>query len=348
MNNQALLDHLVTAIVIIDTELQLHYANSAAEQFLGFASHRLTSNHFTDYFLAIGISRQRLVDSVLQRQGITINTVGLTTLDQQEHVVDISISPFDEQQNCAVLELRVVDQQQRIYQQTSQDALLQAAQYLVKNLAHEIKNPLGGLRGAAQLLAKEVKQPPLTDYTDLIIEQADRLKHLVDRLLGPQKPTQHQLSNIHLVIHKVLTLIAITQPDNIDIKQDFDPSLPLVSMDAEQIEQTLLNIIQNALYALADTGGTITIKTRTEHQVTIAKKRHKLVLALSIIDDGPGIAPELMDTLFYPMVTGRADGSGLGLSICHTFVRLHQGRIDCQSSTEQTEFKILLPLQSDL
>ena len=188
--------------------------------------------------------------------------------------------------------------------------------------------------------------PALKEFTTLIIEQADRLRNLVDRLLGPQRPTQHSLHNIHQVVQKVHKLVEMALPANIQLKRDYDPSIPDIEMDPDQMQQAVLNILQNAVQALEHTGGEILIRTRTQHQVTIGSQRHKLVLTLSIIDNGPGIPPELMDTLFYPMVTSREQGSGLGLSIAHNIARLHSGRIDCLSSAGHTEFIISLPILS--
>jgi len=239
-----------------------------------------------------------------------------------------------------------VDEQRRIHQQLSQDAQQQAAQFLVRNLAHEIKNPLGGLRGAAQLLARELEDPGLKEFTALIIEQADRLRSLVDKLLGPQRPTPHHPHNIHQVVQKVLKLVELTLPANIQLRRDYDPSIPDINMDPDQLQQALLNIVQNAVQALEGRGGEIVIKSRTQHQVTIGTQRFKLVAELSVIDNGPGIPAELMDTLFYPMVTGREQGSGLGLSIAHNIARLHGGRIDCHSAPGHTEFVITLPIAS--
>ncbi|ACA88900.1 nitrogen regulation protein NR(II) [Shewanella woodyi] len=347
MDTKHLLNNLVTAVIVIDADLKLCYANAAAEQLLGVGIHRLTEHFLADNFRLIGVSNELLTESIKENQGLTVNTASLITFDNQHHTVDITLSPLEQEQGLALLELRQVDQQLRIHQQLTLDAQQQAAQYLVRNLAHEIKNPLGGLRGAAQLLSRELHDPQLNEFTDLIIEQADRLRNLVDRLLGPQKPTKHSLHNIHEVIQKVLKLVSMALPENIDLEQDYDPSIPDIQMDPEQLQQAILNIVQNAVQALECGGGNILIKTRTQHQVTIGTERHKLVLALSIIDNGPGVKPELLDTLFYPMVTGRDNGSGLGLSISHNFARLHGGRIDCQSTSAGTEFTILLPIENN-
>jgi two-component system, NtrC family, nitrogen regulation sensor histidine kinase GlnL len=341
-----LLDHLVTAVLVIDADLKPCYANAAAEQLLALGSHRLLEHSLCDNAQFLGLETQLLSDAVRQGQGLTVNTSQLITLDGQHHTVDLTLIPLEQEQQLSLLELRQVDQQRRIHLQLSQDAQQQAAQFLVRNLAHEIKNPLGGLRGAAQLLSRELDSPRLREFTGMIIEQADRLGNLVDRLLGPQRPTQHKLHNIHEVVQKVLQLVQMTLPGNILLKRDYDPSIPDIEMDPEQLQQAVLNLVQNAIQALEAKGGEIQIKTRTRHQVTIGTHRHKLVLELAILDNGPGIPPELMDTLFYPMVTGRQQGSGLGLSIAHNMARLHSGRIDCISSPGHTQFTLTLPISS--
>ncbi|MCT7942275.1 MULTISPECIES: nitrogen regulation protein NR(II) [Shewanella] len=345
MDTNNLLNHLVTAVLVIDTNLKPRFANAAAEQLLAVANHKLLELRLPDLYQFLGVDEHILRDAVSSNQGITVNTAALITLDGQHHTIDLTLIPIENEQNLSILELRQVDQQRRIHQQLNMDAQQQAAQYLVRNLAHEIKNPLGGLRGAAQLLSRELNSPELKEFTHLIIEQADRLRGLVDRLLGPQRPTQHTEHNIHQVVQKVLKLVEMALPDNITLKRDYDPSIPDIQMDPDQLQQAVLNIVQNAIQALDNGGGEILIKTRTQHQVTIGTQRYRLVLALSIIDNGPGIPPELMDTLFYPMVTGREDGSGLGLSIAHNIARLHGGRIDCVSAPGHTEFIITLPLQ---
>ncbi|MCL1051390.1 nitrogen regulation protein NR(II) [Shewanella abyssi] len=346
MDTDLLLNHLVTAVLVINDELELLYTNVATEQLLGVSNNKLLELSLPEHYQTLAVDLQMLQLAIKNNQGLTVNTVSLVTLDGQQHTVDVTLTPIEQEYRQALLELRQVDQQRRIHQQLTQDAQQQAAQFLVRNLAHEIKNPLGGLRGAAQLLSRELKEPELKEFTDLIIEQADRLRALVDRLLGPQKPTQHSLYNIHEVIHKVLQLVNLTLPDNVTLTQDYDPSIPDIEMDPDQLQQAVLNIVQNAVQALDMAGGNIRIKTRTQHQVTIGTIRHKLVLMLSVIDNGPGINPDLMDTLFYPMVTGREQGSGLGLSIAHNFARLHGGRIECDSSTGRTEFTITLPINS--
>ncbi|MBV7317528.1 nitrogen regulation protein NR(II) [Shewanella sp. NIFS-20-20] len=339
-----LLNYLMTAVIVIDSQCHIRYANSAAEQLFAINRHKLTELNLIDSCHLSSSLNQRLATAVQSGDGLYFSAISLVINDGQPVSVDLTLSPLPDN-GLAVLELKQVDQQRRIHQQLNQDAQQQAAQFLVRNLAHEIKNPLGGLRGAAQLLDRELNDPQLQEFTSMIIEQADRLRNLVDRLLGPQRPSLHSMNNIHQVTEKVLRLVAVTLPPNISLQRDYDPSIPDSVMDPEQLQQALLNLLQNAIQAMAQQQGTVTVRTRTQHQVTLGEKRHKLVMEIKIIDNGPGIADALMDTLFYPMVSGKADGNGLGLSIAHNIVRLHGGRIDCVSQPGHTEFTLLLPLR---
>ena len=202
------------------------------------------------------------------------------------------------------------------------------------------------MRGAAQLLEESLPEE-LTEYTQLIIAQADRLRNLVDRLLGPYRPAQRTRSNLHQMIEQVRQLAILDNPGQVQFNRDYDPSIPDFAFDPELLEQALLNIVRNAQQALDQTDNpVISLQSRVLHQHTLHGKRYKLVALIRVIDNGPGIPPELMDTLFYPMVTSREQGSGLGLSIAHNIARLHSGRIDCVSSPGHTEFIISLPILS--
>jgi two-component system nitrogen regulation sensor histidine kinase GlnL len=195
------------------------------------------------------------------------------------------------------------------------------------------------------LLERTLPDPSLTEYTQIIIEQADRLRALVDRLLGPQKPGQKKQENLHLILEKVRQLVDLEANQSIEIERDYDPSLPEILMDAAQIEQALLNIVSNAGQILrAQDNGQITIRTRTVHQANIHGQRCKLAARIEIIDNGPGIPADLQDTLFYPMVSGREGGTGLGLSIAQNLIDQHQGKIDVESWPGRTTFTIYLPI----
>jgi two-component system nitrogen regulation sensor histidine kinase GlnL len=212
----------------------------------------------------------------------------------------------------------------------------------VRNLAHEIKNPLGGIRGSAQLLERELDDPQWHEYTQVIIAEADRLQDLMNRLLNSHRMMHPTVVNIHDVLERVLRLIPAEFPD-VMVKRDYDVSLPMLTADREQLIQAVLNIARNAAQAM-DAKGTVTLRTRAARQVTLAKRRHKLALELQVIDNGPGIPPDIRDTIFYPLVSGREGGTGLGLSIAQSFIEQHQGTIDLDSEPGYTCFTILLPI----
>ena len=248
-----------------------------------------------------------------------------------------------------IVELLPVEQQTR---QEKEERLLeqtQANKELIRNLAHEIKNPLGGIRGAAQLLQMEIESRDLTEYTQVIVREADRLQTLVDRLLAPhRRPHVVGPVNIHEVCERVRSLIVAEFPRGLQVIRNYDISLPEFQGDKEQLIQALLNIAHNAAQALSERiareDARITLCTRIARQVTIAKQRHRLALELHVIDNGPGIPEEIKDRLFSPLVSGRDGGSGLGLNLAQTFVQQHKGLIECDSEPGHTDFKIMIPL----
>jgi two-component system nitrogen regulation sensor histidine kinase GlnL len=220
---------------------------------------------------------------------------------------------------------------------------------LLRNLAHEIKNPLGGIRGAAQLLQMDLIDKSLIEYTQVIIHEADRLQSLVDRLLAPHRqPHKLGIVNIHEICERVRQLILVEFPQGLTVVRDYDASIPEFQGDREQLIQALINIAHNAAQALeeriADGTASLTFRTRIDRQVLLGKARHKLALQLHVIDNGPGVPPEIKDRIFYPLVTGRAGGSGLGLSLAQNFVQQHGGIIECESAPGRTEFRMLIPL----
>jgi two-component system, NtrC family, nitrogen regulation sensor histidine kinase GlnL len=223
---------------------------------------------------------------------------------------------------------------------------------LIRNLAHEIRNPLGGLRGSAQLLERELERPGLREYTQVIIKEADRLQQLMDRLLTPNRLPHLGRVNVHEVCERVRSLILAEFPLGVTIVRDYDASLPEIHGDREQLIQAVLNIVRNAAQALSATaaerpnGGEIILRTRIARSVTIARHRHRLALELQVIDNGPGIPAELRERMFHPLVSGRPGGTGLGLTLAQTHVQLHNGLIECESRHARTAFRILLPLKA--
>jgi two-component system, NtrC family, nitrogen regulation sensor histidine kinase GlnL len=237
-------------------------------------------------------------------------------------------------------ELRPLDQQLRQAREERMVFEQQTNRELIRNLAHEIKNPLGGLRGSAQLLERELDRPELREYTQVIIKEADRLQALMDRMLTPHRAPRIEPLGIHEVLERVRSLVS-AEFAGIEIERDYDPSLPELIGDREQLIQALLNIARNAAQAGAKR---IVLRTRAVRQITILRQRFKLALELQVIDDGPGVPEEIQDRIFSPLVSGREGGSGLGLSLAQTFIQYHQGVIEFESRPGRTTFRIVLPI----
>ncbi|MGE5666332.1 MAG: nitrogen regulation protein NR(II), partial [Betaproteobacteria bacterium] len=250
---------------------------------------------------------------------------------------------------AVVLEVTEIEQQLKVDREERQFGLTEANRQLMRNLAHEIKNPLGGIRGAAQLLDAELPSDEEREYTRVIIAEADRLQTLVDRLLAPHR-VPHEVGdvNIHEVCERVRALMLAEFPRGLSLVRDYDASVPDFRGDREQLIQALLNIVRNAAEALepriAAGDAQITLRTRVARQVTIARNFHRLALDLHVIDNGPGIPEEIRDRIFYPLVSGREGGSGLGLPLAQTFVHHHEGMIEVDSRPGRTDFRILIPL----
>jgi two-component system nitrogen regulation sensor histidine kinase GlnL len=244
------------------------------------------------------------------------------------------------------MELQQVDRHLWITKEEQLSAQHHISRMLVRGLAHEIKNPLGGLRGAAQLLDLELSDPELKEYTQIIIAEADRLKDLMDKMLGPNKLPQKAELNIHQVLERVRQLVTAEASGSINLVCDYDPSIPDLLADKNQLIQALLNIVRNAIQALEQSkDGLIMIKTRIHRQMTIGRKRYKLLIKIDIIDNGCGIKEEMIGQIFYPMITGRAEGTGLGLSIAQALINQHNGLIECRSEPGNTVFSVYLPLE---
>ncbi|WP_211091983.1 nitrogen regulation protein NR(II) [Vibrio agarilyticus] len=342
-----ILDNMVTATLILDEALGVHYANPAAELMFSQSAKRIVGHPLSHLIQHASLDLALLSQPLQSGQSITDSDVTFV-VDGKPLMLEVTVSPMSwHKQLMLLVEMRKIDHQRRLSQELNQHAQQQAAKLLVRGLAHEIKNPLGGLRGAAQLLEKTLPDPSLKEYTQIIIEQADRLRSLVDRLLGPQRPGKKTQENVHLVLEKVRQLVELESGTELALERDYDPSLPAFLMDSEQIEQAMLNIVGNAAQILATQhDGRITIRTRTVHQANIHGQRCKLAARIEIIDNGPGIAQELQDTLFYPMVSGREGGTGLGLSIAQNLIDQHQGKIDVESWPGHTCFTVYLPINS--
>lgn len=344
-----ILDNLKTAILLIDTDLYVSYINSAAEALLEISGRRIIGESLKTLFRDNTSDSDDLFTTIANTRAFNKREVPLTLSNRQHITVDFSVTPVfkADDVDAYIVELQPLDRMLRISREESILNAQQTSQTLVRGLAHEIKNPLGGLRGAAQLLAKQLPNQDLKDYTNVIIEEADRLSNLVDRMLGSNSLLDLSEVNIHEILERVKSLIDAETSGSINLNRDYDPSLPELCGDKEQLIQAVLNIVRNAMQALQSSNTpqpTITLKTRTLRQLTIGTTRHRLVCHVEISDNGPGISEQLIDTIFLPMVSGRADGTGLGLSISQSIINHHQGLIECKSEPSNTSFSLYIPL----
>lgn len=341
-----LANQLVTAVIVLDAELKIQYLNPAAEALLIKSFNKLFNLPLIEAIPHSTLDPARLMQVIESGQEFSDGDVSVQLGDHFKFTAEVTASATEfNHQPHVLLELKRVDQQKQISAEAFQQQQWESARDLIRGLAHEIKNPLGGLRGAAQLLTKELNSEQ-QEYTAMIIEQADRLRNLVDRLLGPNQLPKMEVQNIHLVLEKVSQLVAFDNEKNIRIIRDYDPSIPDIAFDADKLQQAILNIVNNAVQVI-EPGSSITLKTRVASNQTINGKRVRLTVVISIIDYGPGIPEDIQDTIFYPMVSGRSNGTGLGLAISQTLVNQHKGKLSCSSRPGRTEFTLLLPISEE-
>ena len=339
------LDLLATAVLVLDDDLRVRYANPAVEHMLQSASRSMLSQRVTDIFSDAEVLEEKLEQAKESHWGFWDQSMTLTRSGQDAVHLNVLVTPIDSPMSGLLLELRSMDQHLRVERETHLQQQHEANRELIRNLAHEIKNPLGGLRGSAQLLEDELERADLREYTQVIIKEADRLQILMDRLLTPHRPPHMGPVNIHEVCERVRSLILAEFPGGISFRRDYDTSLPEIHGDREQLIQVVLNIVRNAAQALRGrSDGQIQLRTRAARFVTIARRTHRLAVELQVIDNGAGIPEELQDRIFYPLVSGREGGTGLGLTLAQTYVQHHQGLIECESEPGRTVFRIVLPL----
>jgi two-component system nitrogen regulation sensor histidine kinase GlnL len=344
---ESIVSHISTGIVLLDTHLRIQYVNQAAENIFEQSINRLKDEAFDKYWVNADAERHRLLYLLETKDGFSSSEVRMIFSDGRHILVDVVASIcMIENEQYVLVEVRPIENQKRISDETQQWAQQQAARHLVRGLAHEIKNPLGGIRGAAQLLEKELKQSELQEFTQMIVEQSDRLRGLVDRLLGPNTPPQFAWHNVHQVLEKVITVVDLESKQTLTIERDYDPSIPNLWIDQDKIQQAVLNITYNAAQAV-DWQGNINFKTRVKRRFTIHGNQFPLVAVIKITDNGPGIAEEIRDTVFYPMVTNKNNGTGLGLSIAQRLIEHHKGKIELDSWSGHTEFSIYLPIDRE-
>jgi len=346
-----LLDALSTGVVMLDGHCCVVYANVGAQDLLAVGLNQARGRPITELFAqpeALSQLLRRALGRAESCAGHEIQLIPVTnpTGSREAVVVDITVTPLPGQLTGTHLLLELADARtrQRINRESEMLSRLDGSRLMTRQLAHEIKNPLGGLRGAAQLLARELHDGGLTEYTTVIINEADRLRALVDSMLGPSKPPQKSIVNVHELCEHVFRLLRSEAPEGVVIERDYDPSLPSADLDRNEIIQALLNVARNALQAVPDVGGRIVLRTRVLSNINIGVQRHRLVADIQVEDNGPGVPPELTRSLFYPLVTGRPNGSGLGLAVAQDLVARHHGIVEFESRPGYTVFSLLLPL----
>ncbi|MFY7983224.1 MAG: nitrogen regulation protein NR(II) [Burkholderiaceae bacterium] len=355
-NPWAAFDLLAILVAVADRTGRCLFANACFEDAVGVSRRSLMRGSLLDW-LVDPMPLQEGLESVARNEFATGRFEGLlrrgllgAPAGLEPVPVHVFVTALQDGSGQLLVQLVEIRQQTRQDREDRVLDLAQATKELIRNLAHEIKNPLGGIRGAAQLLAMEIEgRDDLAEYTTVIVNEADRLQHLVDRLLAPHRHARVVGDvNIHEVCERVRVLIMSEFTPGLDVVRDYDASLPEFRGDREQMIQVVLNIVRNAAQALeaqrAQGQGRILLRTRALRQVTVGKRRWRLALELHIEDNGPGIPEELLDRIFFPLVSGRDGGSGLGLTLAQTFVQQHQGTIECESAPGRTVFKILIPL----
>lgn len=343
------LDLLATAVLVLNWRGEVSFANQAAEQLFETSRKNLVGQPAARLFASESAVVQLLSDAQANALGLRRQLLELKRPLRDPAPVQATASALYSREAPLVLELVEVEQQLRHDREERQLDLTEANRHLLRNLAHEVKNPLGGIRGAAQLLESELASADQREYTRVIIGEADRLQALVDRLLAPHRmPRVVEAFNIHEVCERVRAVLLAEFPRGLTIVRDYDASVPEVRGDREQLIQALMNIVRNAAQALAERiaagDARIELRTRIARHVTIARRRCRLALDLHVIDNGPGIPAELQDRVFYPLVSGRDDGTGLGLSLAQTYVLSNEGVIEFETRPGRTDFRILLPL----
>ena len=341
------LENVTTGLVVLDPNLAVVYANPAAEQLLGASRQQLLGRPLVASVPELAPLEPLLILALETGQGFAQRSLAVASPGGAEgSVLDCSLGLSESPDGSAQVLLEFADASRRVRMDRENALLsqLEASRSMVRQLAHELRNPLGGIRGAAQLLHRQLDSDAQKDYTGLIIREADRLAALTTALLGPERPPRREPLNIHEVVEHVRQLAEAEAGPEVALERDYDPSLPQVNVDRGQIIQAMLNIVKNALAALGGTGRLV-LRTRALMNETIGSTSHRLVACVEIEDTGPGVPEEIRETLFYPLVTGREGGSGLGLAVAQNLVGRHGGLIEFTSRPGRTVFQMMFPIE---
>jgi len=344
-NSRNILDSLSSGVILVDQHLLIVALNPAAENILGVSQKR-----------APGRSLLQLVDDEPEMRDILTRVLDSgdhyanemklapTEVHSEERIVDCRVSPIVTDDACLLVEMTDVTRRAQISRENALIIQHGAGRQMIRQLAHEIKNPLGGIRGSAQLLERQLHDAELREYTDVIISETDRLAGLVDRLLGPGGPSNKQAVNVHELLEYVVRIIQAEDRRGFSVRRDYDAGLPQIDLDHDQMVQALLNLVRNAVAAL-DGQGTLTLRSRAVTNFTIGEHRHRVIASIEIEDDGPGIPADMQDSVFYPLVTSRPEGTGLGLPVAQELLSRHGGLIEFESRPGRTVFLVRIPLQ---
>ena len=342
-----LLDALATAVILVDDRLRLVRANAAAQSLIATSEARLRDISLPEMLPGADELIAAVRRALLEGRSFTERDLDLRLARASATTVDCSITPLwrsGRDPSLVIIEMTNLERHQRIQLEGNMLMRNQVSSVLLQGLAHEIKNPLGGIRGAAQLLERELEDQRLAEYTQIIIGEADRLRTLVERMLGPRGESNKQAMNIHDALEHVRQVVNVERGGGVEIVRDYDPSLPDIIADRDQLVQAFLNLVRNGVQAIEGQGGTVTLRTRVQRKFTIGNVMHRLVIRAQVIDNGPGVDPALATSIFFPLVSGRADGSGLGLPIAQSLVHRQGGLIGFESEPGHTEFSVWLPV----
>lgn len=341
-----ILDNLTTAVVVLDNTLRVTYLNQAAQSLFGKSAQRAVGGEVRHLFLDPAVQASALRNTLETGQPFTKREATLMGggRELRAHYTVELLGTAE-----LLIELEPLDRFLRINRDDQQVAMQETTRKLVRGLAHEIKNPLGGIRGAAQLLERELPSARLREYTEVVIEEADRLRNLVDRMLGSNQKPRFAPVNIHRVLERVVQLIEAEAPGEIAFARDYDLGLPELMGDFGKLVQACLNVVRNAREALVETPAPrIELTTRVVRQFTIGHHRHRVVVRVDVVDNGPGVPADIAQGIYYPMISGRPDGTGLGLAITQNIVGQHHGVLECDSAPGRTAFSMYIPLRQPL
>ena len=343
-----LLESLNTAVVLVDGECHIEYLNQTAESVLGISMLKANGQDLSTMLSSNEFDRNAILASVRDRSPLVKREATVSNEPEKKSIVDFSLTPMTIGDDIKfVFEIQEINRLIKISREESIIASHDTTRQLVRGLAHEVKNPLGGIRGAAQLLQAELQDLELQEYTRIITDEVDRLKSLVDGLLGPNQPLEMTPLNVHQVLDRVVALVSAESTNKVDIVVDYDPSLPEVLGDSDHLIQAMLNIARNAIQAMQEShteNSKLIVRTRVQRRFTLGSKIHPLVARIDFQDNGPGIPAHRIEEIFYPMITSRSEGTGLGLPIAQSIINNHQGLIQCFSEQRNTEFSVFIPI----